>query len=35
LVGIIPRRIPFPDQGTAVWVPIGIDPAKTNTAAFD
>jgi predicted permease len=35
VVGIMPRRFAFPDEGTAVWVPIGIDPANTKTAAFD
>ena len=35
VVGVMPRSFAFPDEGTAVWVPIGIDPANTKTAAFD
>jgi predicted permease len=35
VVGVMPRSFAFPDEGTALWVPIGIDPASTKTAAFD
>lgn len=35
VIGVMPRSFAFPDDGTALWVPIGIDPANTKTAAFD
>ncbi|HET7550925.1 MAG TPA: ABC transporter permease [Gemmatimonadaceae bacterium] len=35
VIGVMPRSFAFPDEGTALWVPIGIDPANTKTAAFD
>jgi len=35
VIGVMPRSFAFPDEGTALWVPIGIDPADTKTAAFD
>ena len=35
VVGVMPARFAFPDERTALWVPIGIDPANTKTAAFD
>lgn len=35
VVGVMPKSFAFPDEGTALWVPIGIDPANTKTAAFD
>jgi predicted permease len=35
VVGVMPRSFAFPDERTALWVPIGIDPANTKTAAFD
>ena len=35
VVGIMPASFRWPDAGTQVWLPIGIDPAHTATAAFD
>jgi predicted permease len=35
VIGVMPQSFAFPDEGTALWVPIGIDPANTKTAAFD
>jgi len=35
VVGVMPERFVFPDEQTALWLPIGIDPARTRTAAFD
>src|SRR6185437_12250595 len=35
VVGIMPARFAFPDSRTALWIPIGIDPAQTRSAAFD
>ena len=35
VVGVMPERFAFPDDRTALWLPIGIDPAKTKSAAFD
>ncbi|HEY9428884.1 MAG TPA: ABC transporter permease [Gemmatimonadaceae bacterium] len=35
VIGVMPGSFAFPDAGTALWVPIGIDPANTKTAAFD
>jgi len=35
VVGIMPARFVFPDSRTALWIPIGIDPAQTRSAAFD
>ncbi len=35
VIGVMPRSFAFPDERTALWVPIGIDPANTKTAAFD
>lgn len=35
VVGVMPRSFAFPDEETALWVPIGMDPANTKTAAFD
>ncbi|HWG53604.1 MAG TPA: ABC transporter permease [Gemmatimonadaceae bacterium] len=35
VVGIMPDGFAFPDGHTALWIPIGIDPAHTRSAAFD
>jgi predicted permease len=35
VVGIMPQRFAFPDDRTELWIPIGIDPANTKSAAFD
>jgi predicted permease len=35
IVGIMPERFRFPDGATELWLPIGIDPANTASAAFD
>ena len=35
VVGVMPRSFAFPDEETALWVPIGMNPANTKTAAFD
>jgi predicted permease len=35
VVGVMPGRFAFPDGRTALWLPVGIDPAKTASAAFD
>ena len=35
VVGVMPERFAFPDEHTALWLPIGIDPARTRSAAFD
>ncbi|HYK11680.1 MAG TPA: ABC transporter permease [Gemmatimonadales bacterium] len=34
IIGVMPAQFAFPDASTAVWLPIGIDPTKTATAAF-
>lgn len=35
VVGVMPERFAFPSERTALWLPIGIDPARTKSAAFD
>ena len=35
VVGVMPASFQFPGPGTEVWLPIGIDPAKTDSASFD
>ena len=35
IVGIMPDDFRFPAANTDVWLPIGIDPAHTKSAAFD
>jgi predicted permease len=35
VVGIMPATFDLPGARTQVWLPIGIDPAHTATAAFD
>ena len=35
VVGIMPARFQLPSARTDLWVPLGIDPARTATAAFD
>ncbi len=35
VIGVMPRSFAFPDARTSLWLPIGIDPANTKTAAFD
>lgn len=35
VIGIMPSGFRFPAADTEVWLPIGIDPAKTDSASFD
>ena len=35
VVGIMPASFRWPTSTTQVWIPIGIDPANTASAAFD
>jgi len=35
VVGVMPERFAFPEAASALWLPIGIDPARTAPAAFD
>ena len=35
VVGVMPERFAFPDERTALWLPIAIDPGRTASAAFD
>jgi len=35
IVGIMPARFDFPNTRVEVWLPIGIDPLRTKSAAFD
>ena len=35
VVGVLPARFRFPTPETALWLPLGIDPARTRSAAFD
>ena len=35
VVGILPDEFDLPSTRTDVWLPIGIDPARTASAAFD
>ncbi|HJR64660.1 MAG TPA: ABC transporter permease, partial [Gemmatimonadaceae bacterium] len=35
IVGIMPESFRFPDAAVDLWLPIGIDPANTASAAFD
>jgi putative ABC transport system permease protein len=35
IVGILPARFRFPSAETQIWLPIGIDPARTDSASFD
>ncbi|HMA25594.1 MAG TPA: ABC transporter permease, partial [Gemmatimonadaceae bacterium] len=35
IVGIMPARFDFPTARTELWLPIGIDPLHTKSAAFD
>ena len=34
VIGVMPAAFAFPDTRTALWLPVGIDPARTQTAAF-
>src|ERR1044072_6898654 len=34
VVGVMPERLRFPGDRTALWLPLGLDPAKTASAAF-
>ncbi len=34
IVGVMPDRFAFPATGTNVWLPIGIDPLRTESATF-
>ncbi|HEX3160848.1 MAG TPA: ABC transporter permease, partial [Gemmatimonadaceae bacterium] len=35
VVGVMPASFRFPAPETALWVPLGLDPANTRSAAFD
>ncbi|MBX6331874.1 MAG: ABC transporter permease, partial [Gemmatimonadaceae bacterium] len=35
VVGVMPDAFAFPDDRTALWLPIGVDPARTESATFD
>ena len=35
VVGVMPDAFAFPDDRTALWLPIEIDPARTESATFD
>jgi len=35
IVGIMPSSFDFPNDRTELWLPIGIDPLRTKSAAFD
>jgi predicted permease len=35
VAGIMPARFRFPTGDTSVWVPLRLDPAKTDSASFD
>ena len=35
LVGILPDSLRFPASDTEVWLPLTLDPAKTDSASFD
>jgi len=35
VVGVMPGSFAFPGERTELWLPIGIDPARTRSAAFD
>jgi putative ABC transport system permease protein len=35
LVGILPDSVRFPASGTELWLPLTLDPAKTDSASFD
>ncbi|HEY4101834.1 MAG TPA: ABC transporter permease [Gemmatimonadales bacterium] len=35
VVGVMPNNFRFPDAGVALWLPLALDAANTNSAAFD
>lgn len=35
IVGVAPRAFHFPEEQTQLWLPLVLDPAHTNSAAFD
>jgi len=35
IVGVMPARFDFPNTQIELWLPIGIDPLRTKSAAFD
>jgi putative ABC transport system permease protein len=35
VIGIIPEWVRFPAADTELWLPLGLDPAKTESATFD
>jgi predicted permease len=35
IVGIMPAPFGFPGPETALWIPLQLDPARTNSAAFE
>jgi predicted permease len=35
VIGIMPARLRFPSADTELWLPLGLNPAKTESATFD
>jgi hypothetical protein len=35
VIGILPDSVRFPASDTEVWLPLALDPAKTDSASFD
>ncbi|HET7585886.1 MAG TPA: ABC transporter permease [Gemmatimonadaceae bacterium] len=35
VVGVMPANFAFPDDRTALWLPVEVDPARTESATFD
>ncbi|HET7631660.1 MAG TPA: ABC transporter permease [Gemmatimonadaceae bacterium] len=35
IIGVMPASFHFPDARTGIWIPLQLDPAHTNSAAFD
>jgi putative ABC transport system permease protein len=35
IVGVAPKSFHFPSEQTELWLPLSLDPAHTNSAAFD
>ncbi len=35
VIGVMPGRFQFPGERTVLWLPVNIDPARTESATFD
>ena len=35
IVGVMPRRFPFPSAATQVWLPLALDPTAQNSGGFN